>query len=84
LQFLEHLLEQVGNVVWVLAVMIGSVASPKMVWKFADITNGLMAIPNLISLIVLNKVIVSETRARSRHGLPRIAARPSIRAVFIL
>ena len=52
----------VGNVVWVLAVMIGSVASLKIVWSLADITNGLMALPNLISLIVLNKVIVSETR----------------------
>jgi AGCS family alanine or glycine:cation symporter len=62
LQALEHLLEQVGNVVWGIAVMVGSVASLKMVWSFADITNGLMALPNLISLIVLNKVIVSETR----------------------
>ena len=42
--------------------MLGSVASLKMVWSFTDITNGLMALPYLISLIVLNKVIVSETR----------------------
>ncbi len=47
---------------WVIAVMVGSVVSLKIVWSFADITNGLMAIPNLISLIVLNRVIVSETR----------------------
>jgi alanine or glycine:cation symporter, AGCS family len=50
------------RVLWVIAVMIGSVASLKMVWSFADITNGLMAIPNLISLIALNGVIVAETR----------------------
>ncbi|MCX6600913.1 MAG: alanine:cation symporter family protein, partial [bacterium] len=50
------------RLLWVLAVMVGSVASLKMVWSFADITNGLMAIPNFISRIVLNKVIVSETR----------------------
>lgn len=47
---------------WVAAVMIGSVATLPMVWSFADIANGLMAIPNLISLLVLNKVIVSETK----------------------
>ncbi|MCI0614479.1 alanine:cation symporter family protein, partial [bacterium] len=47
---------------WVAAVMVGSVATLPMVWSFADIANGLMAIPNLISLIVLNKVIVSETK----------------------
>ena len=46
---------------WVMFVMIGSVLTLKSVWAFADITNALMAIPNLISLIVLNKVIVNET-----------------------
>lgn len=47
---------------WVAAVMVGSLVSLKAVWTFADITNGLMAIPNLISLIVLSKVLVSETQ----------------------
>lgn len=47
---------------WVAAVMAGSVFSLKAVWSLADITNGLMAVPNLISLIVLNKVVVAETR----------------------
>jgi AGCS family alanine or glycine:cation symporter len=42
--------------------MLGSVATIRMVWSFADITNGLMAIPNLVSLIVLSGVIVKETR----------------------
>jgi AGCS family alanine or glycine:cation symporter len=32
------------------------------VWSFADIANGLMAIPNLISLLALSSVIVGETR----------------------
>jgi AGCS family alanine or glycine:cation symporter len=47
---------------WVAAVMLGSVASLPSVWAFADIANGLMAIPNLISLLVLTGVIVKETR----------------------
>ena len=33
-----------------------------MVWDFADLANGLMAIPNLISLLLLNGVIVKETK----------------------
>jgi alanine or glycine:cation symporter, AGCS family len=49
------------RIAWVAAVMVGSVASLKGVWAFADITNGLMAIPNLISLIMLSPVIVKET-----------------------
>ena len=48
---------------WVGAVMVGSVVTLKTVWSFADIANGLMAIPNLISLIALSGVLVAETRA---------------------
>lgn len=47
---------------WVVAVMVGSVATLPMVWSFADIANGLMAVPNLISLLVLNGVLVAETK----------------------
>ena len=47
---------------WVVAVMLGSVLTVQIVWDFGDIANGLMAIPNLISLILLNGVIVNETR----------------------
>lgn len=49
------------RVLWVIAVFIGSILSLPLVWSLADITNGLMVIPNLISLIFLNKVLVSET-----------------------
>ncbi|PYL13323.1 MAG: sodium:alanine symporter family protein [Verrucomicrobia bacterium] len=47
---------------WVIAVLVGSVLSLSTVWSLADVTNGLMAIPNLISLIALNGVVVAETR----------------------
>ena len=50
------------RVLWVVFVMVGSVASLPCVWCFADIANGLMAVPNLLSLLALNSVIVSETR----------------------
>jgi len=47
---------------WVAAVMLGSVLSLPLVWSLADITNGLMAIPNLISLLALQGILVAETR----------------------
>jgi len=53
---------------WVICVMLGSVATIRMVWSFADITNALMAIPNLISLVVLSGVIVKETRTYLWEG----------------
>jgi len=48
---------------WVAAVMVGSVASLQVVWTFADIANALMALPNLVSLLVLSPVVASETKA---------------------
>jgi AGCS family alanine or glycine:cation symporter len=47
---------------WVAAVMVGSVSTLPAVWSFADIANGLMAVPNLVTLIALNGVIVAETQ----------------------
>ena len=47
---------------WTGSVMVGSVLSLPLVWSLADITNALMAIPNLIALLALSGVIVSETR----------------------
>jgi AGCS family alanine or glycine:cation symporter len=50
------------RIAWVGAVMVGAVVSLPAVWTFADIANGLMAVPNLISLIGLSGVVVEETR----------------------
>ncbi|MGE5365066.1 MAG: alanine/glycine:cation symporter family protein [Bacteroidota bacterium] len=48
--------------VWVIMVMVGSVLSLNAVWSLSDIANAFMALPNLISLIALNGIIVKETR----------------------
>ena len=56
---------------WVIAVMVGSVASVPAVWTFADIANGLMAVPNLVSPLALSGVIVAETRESSGKGTSR-------------
>jgi AGCS family alanine or glycine:cation symporter len=53
---------------WVMFVMIGSVLSINAVWTFADITNALMALPNLVSLILLSGVIVNETKKYLWNG----------------
>lgn len=50
------------RILWVLFVYIGSVFSLDLVWNLSDLANGLMAIPNLISLLALSGVLVSETR----------------------
>ena len=49
--------------IYILAVFIGPYFTISQVWTIADITNGLMAIPNCISLIVLSGVAARETKA---------------------
>jgi AGCS family alanine or glycine:cation symporter len=51
----------VYRLLWVGAVMLGSVATLPLVWSFADITNALMALPNLLGLLLLSGVLVRET-----------------------
>lgn len=50
------------RVLYIVFIFFGSVLSLGVVWNLADCTNALMAIPNLLSLIFLSGVLVSETR----------------------
>lgn len=52
----------VYRIIFIALVFVGSVASLSVVWNAADCFNALMAIPNLLSLILLSNVIVKETR----------------------
>lgn len=64
---LEYLIGDKKNVIkaykwlYILCIFIGPFMTVSAVWTIADIFNGLMAIPNLIALIALNGVVVSET-----------------------
>jgi AGCS family alanine or glycine:cation symporter len=47
---------------WTFAVFVGAVTQLDLVWQIADTLNALMAIPNLISLLLLAPVVVKLTR----------------------
>ena len=53
----------VYRVVFSLIAYFGCTQTLSLVWNFSDIANALMAIPNLIALLALSKVIVKETKA---------------------
>ena len=63
---LEYLLGEkaiiVFRVVFVAAVIIGATRELKFVWDFSDLMNGLMAIPNLIGILLLSKVVQEESQ----------------------
>ena len=50
------------RVIFILAIFVGSVMQLGVVWNMADCMNALMAIPNLLSLLALNGIVVHETR----------------------
>lgn len=51
------------RIIYSLMVVPGAAIHLEIVWHFADICNGLLAIPNLLALLGLAKVIVNETKA---------------------
>ncbi len=46
---------------WIVAVFFGAVLNLSLVWGVADSMNALMAIPNILSLLLLSGVVVRET-----------------------
>ena len=68
--FGEKALEYLGGLklvkpyrfIWVVAVFTGCISKIDLVWVFADCANGLMALPNLISLLALSGVLVQQTQ----------------------
>ena len=48
--------------VYICFAFLGAVGSLAVVWDFADLANGLMVIPNVISLLLLHKVVEAETK----------------------
>ncbi len=58
----------VYRVMYIIAIYFGAVFELSLVWNLADLMNALMAIPNLISLLLLSSVIAKE----SRTGLSKI------------
>lgn len=49
------------RLIFSVAVFFGAIMKLELVWNIADVFNGLMAVPNLIGLVLLSKVVVSET-----------------------
>ncbi|MBN1239376.1 MAG: alanine:cation symporter family protein, partial [Gammaproteobacteria bacterium] len=47
---------------FVAAIFVGAVTELEVVWNFADIMNGLMALPNLVGLLLLSGLVARETR----------------------
>lgn len=58
--FGTHKYNMVYRIIFSLVVFVGATTTLQVVWNFSDIANALMAIPNLICLLVMSKVIAKE------------------------
>ena len=52
---------KIYRIIFIAIVMVGAMMKLSFVWDFSDLMNGMMAIPNLIALLLLSKVISEET-----------------------
>ncbi len=52
---------RIYRVVFVAVVIVGAMMKLEFVWNFSDLMNGMMAIPNLIALLILSKIVKQET-----------------------
>ncbi len=50
------------KILWLVAILTGSLIKIDFVWLLADVMNGFMAIPNLIALALLSPIIFSITK----------------------
>ena len=48
--------------VFIVCAFFGAITQLAVVWNFADLTNALMALPNIVSLICLSGVVAAETK----------------------
>lgn len=53
--------------VFILFILLGARLDLVAVWSFADIANGLMAVPNLVALIGLSGIVVAFTRKYAKE-----------------
>jgi AGCS family alanine or glycine:cation symporter len=50
------------RILYIVALFFGSIINLQIIWDIADCMNALMAIPNLVSLLLLSGTIARETK----------------------
>ncbi|UHA75122.1 alanine/glycine:cation symporter family protein [Paenibacillus sp. 481] len=55
------------RIVFICIIGMGAFIKLDVIWKLSDIVNGLMALPNLVALLALSGVVVSETKLYWEH-----------------
>ena len=68
------------RILFSLVVFVGCTTELEVVWNFADVANGLMALPNLVGILILSGLIARETRHSLKHDPKLVASKEEIEA----
>lgn len=72
----------VYRAIFTCVVFVGATTEIEVVWTFADLANGLMALPNLIGILILSGLITRETMAYLKFD-PKLRKTPTEVGQFI-
>lgn len=61
-------IEKIYQWLYIIAILFGAFLKVDVIWTLAEIFNGLMAIPNLIALLALSKVVAKDTNQYFKKG----------------
>lgn len=61
---------RIYRIAFIATVIVGAMMELEFVWNFSDLMNGMMALPNLIGLLMLSKVVKAETDRYFKGGQP--------------
>ena len=53
---------KIYRIIYTLLIPLGATVELKLIWNMSDITNALMAIPNMIGILLLSGVVAERTR----------------------
>ena len=60
--------DMIYKVIFTLLTIVGAIGGLTMIWDIADTLNGLMAIPNLVGLLILGKVVMDLMKKYVKEG----------------
>ncbi|MEM7689851.1 MAG: alanine/glycine:cation symporter family protein [Pseudomonadota bacterium] len=64
----ERILHIVWRVVWCVTIFLAAALPSELVWRFGDISNAAMALPNLLALLLLSGVVFKLAKGQKDAG----------------
>ena len=64
----ERILHVIWRVLWCVVIYFGSFADLELIWRFGDISNAVMTLPNIVALMALSGVVFALAKGNRSAG----------------